>query len=214
MHAVHRDVHALRQYLKAEAPYLPKKADVRSTGIAAIDRLLEGGIPKAAITVLTGPAGAGRMTIAARALAEETRATKPVAWVDGKGTLYPPALAQAGVDLSRLLIVRGVRERALFAIEQILESQAFGLVVASGLETNLSQLGLRRVQTAGEKANASTLFLLDPHASASITNAALKLKLTRRPTGAIQLEIEKAKADLVGHRTQLDLDFGIPKKAA
>src|SRR5215510_4279077 len=170
-----RDVEAIRRYLKTRAPRLPEKVDGRSTGLPEIDRLLEGGLPKGAITVLTGPLGAGRMTIAARALAEETKATRPVAWVDARGTLYPPALAQAGVDLSRMLMVRGVKERGLFAVEQILESGAFGIVVATGLESHLSQAGLRRVQTASEASNATTIFVLEPHASAAVTNAALKL---------------------------------------
>jgi hypothetical protein len=211
-----RDVDSIRQYLKARAPaksILPEKTDGRSTGIAAIDRLLEGGLPKGAITVLTGPAGTGRMTIAASALAVETRAKKPVAWVDARGTLYPPALAQAGVDLSRMLMVRGVRERALFAIEQILETGAFGLVVASGLEASLSSSGMRRVQTASEKTGASTLFVLEPHASAAITNAALKLKLVRTPS-AIQIEIEKARYELVGHRASLEIKLGLHREAA
>lgn len=195
-----RDVESIRCYLKARAPRLPERTDGRSTGLPEIDRLLEGGLPKGAITVLTGPLGAGRMTIAARALAEETKATRPVAWVDARGTLYPPALAQAGVDLSRMLMVRGVRERGLFAVEQILESGAFGIVVASGLESHLSQAGLRRVQMASEASNATTIFVLE--ASAAVTNAALKLRVSRR-AGGVQVEIEKARGELAGRRALL-----------
>jgi hypothetical protein len=203
MHApVLRDVETIRQYLKAKAPAqfsLSQRSDGRSTGIPVIDRLLDGGLPKGAITVLTGPSGAGRTTLAAQVLAEETRSMKPVAWVDARATLYPPALEQAGVDLSRMLMVRGVAERGLFAIEQILESGAFGVVIASGLEANLSQAGLRRVQSASEGSGASTILVLDPHASASVTNAALKLRVSRRGNG-LQVEVEKARSELVGRR--------------
>lgn len=205
MHApVLRDVESIRQYLKVQNPSLglSRAADTRATGIAQIDRLLDGGLPKGAISVLTGSSGAGRMTIAAQAIAEETRASRAVAWVDAAGTLYPPALQQAGADLSRVLMVRGVRERALFAVEQIVESGAFGLVVVSGLDS-LSQAALRRVQTASEAAGASVLLILEPHASASVTNAALKLKIARRAAG-IQVEVEKSRSELVGRRTLIE----------
>lgn len=205
MHApVLRDVESIRQYLKAQNPSLglSRADETRATGIPEIDRLLDGGLPKGAITVFTGSSGAGRMTIAAQAAAEETRAGRAVAWVDASGTLYPPALHQAGVDLSRVLMVRGVRERALFAAEQILASGAFGLVVVSGLDS-LSQAALRRVQTSSEGSNASAVLILESHASASVTNAALKLKIARRASG-IQVEVEKSRSELVGRRTLLE----------
>lgn len=204
MHApVLRDVSSIRRFLEAKNPRLPPKTDTRPTGFLEIDRLLEGGIPKGAITVLTGSSGAGRMSIAARMLAQETKAMRPVAWIDGRGTVYPPALHQAGIELSRMLMVRGVSERALYAVEQILESGAFGVVVASGLEAHLSTAGLRRVQTATEKNGASTVFLLEPHASAAVTHASVKLKVVQRAAGT-QVEVEKARGELVGRRALLE----------
>ena len=206
MHApVLRDVDSLRRYLKSHASATPlQRTDGRPTGLPPLDRLLEGGVPKGAITVLTGVAGTGRMSIAARLLAEETRALKPVAWVDAKKTLYPPALVQAGVDLQRLLVVRGAGQRALFAIEQIVESGAFGIVIASGIESFLSQAGLRRVQAASEAAHASTILVLEPQASALVTNAALKLRVSRRSPG-LQVEVEKSRGDTIGRRAFIEL---------
>jgi hypothetical protein len=205
MHApVLRDVTSIRRFLEAKNLRLPGRDDTRPTGFLEIDRLLEGGIPKNAITVLTGSSGAGRMSLVARMLSLETKAKRPVAWIDGRSTVYPPALQQAGVDLSRMLMVRDVKDRGLYAVEQILESGAFGIVVASGLESNLSPAGLRRVQTATEKNGASTVFLLEPHASAAVTHAMVKLKVVQRVSGT-QVEVEKARGEMVGRRAFIEM---------
>lgn len=196
-------VEQLRRLIHARTPMATAPGAVRSSGLSELDRLLEGGFPKSALTVLTGVSGAGRMTIAARILAEETRHKRPVAWVDARGALYPPALELAGVDLKRMLMVRGSRERSLYALEQILASGAFGVVVGSGLEPFLSQAGLRRVQTATEGSGATTLLVLEPRAAENVTMAALKLRVMRRSPG-IQIEVEKSKRAPLGKRMFLE----------
>lgn len=186
--AIH-DLDGLRRYLGENAPFLGARAG-RETGIEALDRLLtsgsgHGGLPQGAITVLGGAPGSGRASLAARILARETHEGRPVAWVDVRHTLYPPALAQAGVELPRLLIVRTDAERAVYAGEQLAGSGAFRVVVLSGLEGHLGPQRTRRLQTAAESGETSTLLLLDPQREPSITGAALELRLERRPGGAM-----------------------------
>ncbi len=180
---------AIRAYLRRHAPFLSDREDV-SSGSQAIDGLLAGGIPKGSLTVIAGELGTGRMTLAAQALREETRRGRPVAWVDATGTLYPPALALQGIDLQRLLVVQNAEERSVYALEQILESGAFGMVAASGLDRMLNPSRLRRIQTATEGARVCTMLLLEPRAAQKVTTAALKLRLTRRHRG-IQIQVEK-----------------------
>lgn len=182
-------VEELRRQLRAQAPFLGDREGVPS-GLEALDGLLGGGFPGGAVTVLSGVPGSGRMTLATALLARHTRAGRPVAWIDGRGTLYPPALAAAGVDLERVLMVRGGGARTAYAVEQIIESGAFGVVVASGLERLLGPAVARRIQTSTEAARISTLLLLDPSAAGPITQAALKLQLSRR-SGGILVEVEK-----------------------
>src|SRR5689334_4831064 len=128
------EVERLRRFIQARAPRVERKGAVLESGIEALDRLLEGGIPKGGITVFSGSAGVGRMSLAARLIANETRKRKPVAWVDANATLYPPALDLAGVDLHKLLLVRGAKERAFYALEQIAASGAFSIIVGSGVD--------------------------------------------------------------------------------
>lgn len=185
-------VDELRQFLMRTAPFYGEREGKRS-GLETLDQLLGRELPKGSIVVLTGDRGAGRLTLAARMAAEETKASRPVAWIDARGTLYPPALAQEGVDLSRVLMVKSEDERVVYAAEQIVSSGAFGLVIATGLDALLTQSRARRLQTEAEGRAVTMLLVLDPPAAARMTNAALKLKLSRRGRG-IMVEVEKDRA--------------------
>jgi hypothetical protein len=79
---------------------------VASTGVAAVDYLLEGGLPIGAISEFVGPESSGRTSLALSFLAGATRAGRVAAWLDVCDELDPESAAAAGVDLSRLLWVR------------------------------------------------------------------------------------------------------------
>jgi hypothetical protein len=79
---------------------------VAPTGVADVDRLLEGGLPVGAITELVGPESSGRTAVALSFLSHLTHAGKVCAWVDASDVLSPESAAAEGVNLSRLLWVR------------------------------------------------------------------------------------------------------------
>jgi hypothetical protein len=84
---------------------------VISTGIPALDDLVQGGFPIGAMTELVGETCSGRMSLALSFLAQVTAAEKVCAWIDASNTFNPAAASSAGVDLRRLLWVRcGVSE--------------------------------------------------------------------------------------------------------
>ena len=193
---------AIRAYLKAHAPFLADRDEITS-GSSTLDGLLMGGFPQGSLTVVSGELGTGRMTLVAQALRQQTQSGRPVAWVDGEGTLYPPALALQGVELQRLLLVRNAEARSVYALEQIIESGAFGMVAASGLDRWLNPSRLRRIQTATEAAKVCTLLVLEPRAAQRVTTAALKLRLMRRHRG-IQVQVEKDRTGrAIGRRAVL-----------
>ena len=71
------------------------------------------------------------LTTAIELVLEAQQAAEPVAWVTlGNATFYPPDVADSGVDLAALAVVR-VRDTtsAARAAERLLRSGAFGLVV-------------------------------------------------------------------------------------
>ena len=76
-----------------------------ASGIPAIDALT-GGLPRGCLTEICGPASSGRTTVLLAALAAATHRGEFCVAVDAGDTLDPHSVADAGVDLDRLLWVR------------------------------------------------------------------------------------------------------------
>jgi hypothetical protein len=75
------------------------------TGIAALDALT-GGLPRGALSEITGPASSGRTGVVLSALAAATGRQEVCALVDACDSFDPASADAAGVDLERLLWVR------------------------------------------------------------------------------------------------------------
>ena len=75
-------------------------------GIAALDELLNGGLPEGSLTEFVGERCSGRTSAAMAYVAAATRAGKVCAWIDVADALDPESAAANGVDLERLLWVR------------------------------------------------------------------------------------------------------------
>ena len=117
-----------------------------STGLAVLDALT-GGLPRGALSEITGPASSGRTGVMLAALAGATRREEACALVDASDSFDPESAAKAGVNLDRLLWVRcnepdptsllkGQRPSILGRLEQVLKvtdlllnGGGFGMVV-------------------------------------------------------------------------------------
>jgi recombination protein RecA len=115
-----------------------------STGHAGLDARLQGGIPRGHVTELVGPRSSGRTALLLQLLAAATARGELVALVDALDMLDVESAADAGIDLDRLLWIRGhvvtnpglcrdLNQRALVqavrALTLVLEAGNFGLVV-------------------------------------------------------------------------------------
>lgn len=101
-----------------------------AAGVPEVDRLV-GGLPRPGLLELCGAPGSGAARLALALVAAETAVRRRVVWVDRPRALYPPAAHALGVDLDRLLIIRPASADAgVWAIEQVLRSGCFRLVVA------------------------------------------------------------------------------------
>lgn len=91
------------------------------------------GLPRGRLIELAGGAGAAATSAAVQILLASQREGDPVAWVQPRGgTLYPPDLAAAGLELASLLVVHVPLEAGgpgmAKAAELALRTGAFGAV--------------------------------------------------------------------------------------
>jgi hypothetical protein len=115
-----------------------------STGHARLDARLSGGIPRGQVSELVGPRSSGRTALMLQMLAAATARGELVALVDALDMLDVESAAAAGLDLDRLLWIRGLvvtspglcrdlNHRALVqavrALTLVLDAGNFGLVV-------------------------------------------------------------------------------------
>ncbi len=117
-----------------------------ATGVTALDDCLRGGLPRGQLSEIAGPRSAGRTTLLLRMVAAATRRGEIAAVVDTFDRLDVRSAAAAGVDLERLLWIRGVTlaetdasrggsalrdrtlDRAVKALNLVLQAGGFGLV--------------------------------------------------------------------------------------
>jgi cell division inhibitor SulA/protein ImuA len=171
-----------------------------ATGFRRLDERLPGrGWPQATLVELLLPSpgiGELRLLIPALRVLSMTRPDAPrwIAWLAPPHLPYAPALADAGLDPSRTLVVR---PRAgldvLWAMEQALRSGACAAVL--GWTGAASDQVLRRLKlAAGEGQSLGFLFRPACHRHES-SPAALRLLLTARENG-LDIEILKSRGGM------------------
>src|SRR2546422_10356587 len=116
---------------------------VAPSGIPALDARLGGGLPRGHLSELVGPRSSGRPSLLLRLLAAAAARGELVALVDALDMFDAGSAAAAGVDLNRLLWIRGhvvsnpglcrdlnqrAIEQAVKAFTLVLEAGNFGLV--------------------------------------------------------------------------------------
>lgn len=136
----------LERTLTTALPAVDPRDDqaVAPTGVAALDARIGGGLPRGQVSQLIGPRSSGRTSLLLQAMAAATRRGELVAVVDALDMLDVESASAAGVDLSKLLWIRGfvvtnpglcrdlnqrAMEQALKALGLVLQAGNFGLVV-------------------------------------------------------------------------------------
>lgn len=95
-----------RRFPAALTPMPRTYRETAPTGVAAVDGLLEGGLPVGAISEITGPACSGRTSLTMAFVAARTGEDRVCAWVDLSDAFDSESAAANGVRLSQLLWVR------------------------------------------------------------------------------------------------------------
>jgi hypothetical protein len=173
------------------------------TGFAGLDAEIPGGgWPVGALTeVLCDACGAGEASLLLPALRYLTRAAdwrgRGLLLVDPPHLPYAPALAEAGIDLDLLAVVRPkTEEDALWAAEQALRSGAAGAVLvwarsARGTDSAQRYQRLRRLQLAAAAGGGIGILFSASSAATLSTPAALRLALSTTPQGRLAVTLVK-----------------------
>jgi hypothetical protein len=179
------------------------RAETFPSGFAALDAALPGGgWPRTGlIEVLVPRHGIGELSLWLPLIA--ARSTRPegrwCAFIAPPHQLFAPAFAAAGVDLSRLLVVRA--RSALWPLEQALRSSACDLAFCW-----LSQArprDLRRLVLATEQGATPAIVFRDDGAARDASPATLRLQLTPL-TGGVRVHLLKSRG---GSRQPVELHF-------
>lgn len=163
-----------------------------ATGEPSLDALLPGGgWPRGALVeVLSQQAGIGELSLLLPALAPLSRQRRWLAWVAPPHLPYAPALEAAGVDLARVLIVRGRSPAAdLWAMTQMLRAGTCGAVL--GWPGSASPQDLRRLQLAAEQGGCTGFLFRSPSAAAQPSPAVLRLTVQTEDQGESSLQLLK-----------------------
>jgi protein ImuA len=197
----------LQSLLAQQLP--PARHKTFATGLEALDALAPGGsFARGAIHELlssdSSPAPLSLALLLAKSAAQHSiqnlkskiQNGSALVWLDPHRRLYPPALATAGVDLSRLFILRPTnREQEIWSLAEVLRCRGVGAAVAS--MGKLSRVEARRLQLAAET-GSSVGILLRPAGRISQTYAAATRWLVEPARGERTVQRWKIKL-LHGH---------------
>lgn len=184
------------------------------TGLPGLDKMLDGGLPQAAITELIGPGSSGRTALSLSILAAATCRGEVVAWVDPSDTLDPLGVKSAGISLGRLLWVRPAGRDALKlslqAADLILDAGGFAALVLDFAGTRGRAMMNRpawwiRLSRRLEMGQTALITL----AAHEVAGSAGALRLGCRRLGRqLEVEVQRRRGGAPGDRVLLPL--GVP----
>ena len=203
-------VEALREQIRRLQAAPRKYLATLRTGVEAFDALLPaGGLPLGQVVELWGEAASGRTSLGLRAVAAAHREGRLCAYVDGPWELYPPAAVAAGVDPSRLLIVRPkTAEQLAWSAVQLVRSGAFACVVLDLTRappgTGKGEGGVRlspaegkRLMEAATRGGSLLLLLTAPDAPG---DGMMRLRTEARGDEGLSVEVVRSRQGGIGSR--------------
>jgi recombination protein RecA len=176
-----------------------------SWGLAALrGRLVE----------LSARGATATLTTAIEIVAEAQAQAEPVAWIAlGNGTFYPPDVADNGVDLAALVVVRAPDSTAAArAAERCLRSGAFGLVVLDLCSAGDLTMQIQgRLVTLAQTHDAAVVCLTEKTSETASLGSLVSLRAEAlrtadrsvRPDFAISVRVLKDKRRGPGHMQTL-----------
>jgi hypothetical protein len=181
------------------------------SGIPELDKLLAGGWPRGACSLLAGASPALGVLPSILTVAQCSRSAQ-VAWVLPQGLhLNSWLLASLGADLNRLLVFSPAQGFLSWVLPQVLSCSHFQLVVVQADDPLTGRCLLRRgdaarLRQALQHCRAAVLLLRGPAqpASSQALPTALTLGLQVSGQGLLQLSLQRAAGRAPGGSILLD----------
>lgn len=176
------------------------------TGFPELDGLLpQGGWPQAALTELLVPnEGIGALQLLLPALARLSEQRRWIAWVAPPYIPYAPALASAGVDPSRVMLVHPrPGEDGLATVERCLRSGTCGAVLAWPMAGDGA--AVRRLQAAAAEGRTWGILFRPGQMMHQPSPAALRLNVARSPNG-IEVSLLKTRGGWAATPVSLSME--------
>jgi len=205
---------ALKQRLaEITRPAVP--SDGVPTGIAALDRMLGGGLPRGRLTEVAGARGSGKTTIVRQVVATVVGAGGSVAYIDAGRTLAASDWVDVAAASDRagggFWVIRPPDPgRGAWSADVALRSGGFGLVVLDGVPTLTRAVTARLTQLARE-GDAAVLAVGEDDAGwrASLLGVALRLRVGAGRRGAVVVSVEKGGGGMSGSSQSVEVRCGI-----
>ncbi|HEY1325565.1 MAG TPA: translesion DNA synthesis-associated protein ImuA [Casimicrobiaceae bacterium] len=176
-----------------------------ATGHAVLDAALPGGgWPQGALTeILLAREGIGELRLTLPALARLTHEGRAIVWIAPPYRPYAPALAAAGIDLDRFIVVRCRDARqALWAYEQSLRAADCGAAFA-WLDANDTRV-LRRLQVAAREGRTFGVLWRRPGQRSVAAPVPLRLALEPRD-GRLAVHVLKRRGAPLAQPVLIDI---------
>jgi hypothetical protein len=196
-------------------PARPAADAAAATDLARLDEALGGGLPRGQLSEIVGARSSGRTALLLQLLAAAARRGEIAALVDPFDRLDVASAAAAGIDLDRLLWIRGdaggadrAVERGLKALSLVLQAGGFGMVAIDLADAPASALrGLPfttwlRVQRTIEGSDTACVILASQRLGRSA--GGLTLALAGTPRWRARLTALDVAARVVSPRRQVD----------
>ena len=148
------------------------------TGIESVDQALGPiGIPRGRLTEIFGAFSCGKTTLAYALLADRIAAGDLAAYIDPESTLFAPAARSAGIDVSRLIVVRPRSAQALLrAVDALVRGGACSVVILDASNTSVLQTHhCARLVAQAEKTGTALVVLSHGRNTALASFATLRL---------------------------------------
>jgi len=195
------------------------------TAVPALDRLLDGGLPRGQLVELVGSRTSGRFSTVLATLAAATSIGEAAALVDLGDSLDPGAAEALGADLQRLLWLRPSNLKQTLAAAEMVLASGFPLVAVDlGMPPVRGGRGVEaawlRLARAARAHNAALLVSTPYRVSGTAAGVVLKAERVRATwqgeEGAIRLlsgasahlQLDKKRGRLPGQSEEMRLALG------